>query len=239
MVIIYLFSLYVLFSQYRSCDNTLENCFFQITPYPRAYLRIIYEETKGQVLLGPLMRKQNLQAKEDCWGEATETLVSRIQTHTHASGIRTPIPRCLLYLFLHLDLDSIAPYKGIQDSLRFWIPRHGFQIPGNGFQSLWVRSTLDKDSSVHLIYLDPSDLGSVILIWIMPKERTLCQWNLDSGFQSLVESGFRKLYSGFQSQGFRIPREKFSLFQNPDALRPRANSSLCDNNLKTTDISYP
>ena len=99
LVIIYLFSLYVLFSQYRSCDNTLENCFFQITPYPRAYLRIIYEETKGQVLLGPLMRKQNLQAKEDCWGEATETLVSRIQTHTHASGIRTPIPRCLLFVF--------------------------------------------------------------------------------------------------------------------------------------------
>ena len=99
LVIIYLFSLYVLFSQYRSCDNTLENCFFQITPYPRAYLRIIYEETKGQVLLGPLMRKQNLQAKEDCWGEATETLVSRIQTHTHASGIRNPIPRCLLFVF--------------------------------------------------------------------------------------------------------------------------------------------
>ena len=26
-----LFSLYLLFSQYRSCDNTLENCFFQIS----------------------------------------------------------------------------------------------------------------------------------------------------------------------------------------------------------------
>ena len=87
--------LYVLFSQYRSCDNTLGNCFFQITPYSRAYLRIIYEETKGQVPLGPLMRKQNLQAKEVYWGEATENLVSRIQTHVRASGIRTLIPRCL------------------------------------------------------------------------------------------------------------------------------------------------
>ena len=95
LVIIYLFMLYVLFSQYRSCDNTLGNCFFQIRPYSRAYLRIIYEETKGQVPLGPLMRKQNLQAKEVYWGEATETLVSRIQTHTRASGIRTLIPRCL------------------------------------------------------------------------------------------------------------------------------------------------
>ena len=40
-----LFSLYVLFSQYRSRDNTLENCFFQIySSYSRAYVRIIYEK---------------------------------------------------------------------------------------------------------------------------------------------------------------------------------------------------
>ena len=50
-----LFTLYVLFSQYRSCDNTLEKCFFQISSYSRAYLRIIHEKTKGQVLLGPLL----------------------------------------------------------------------------------------------------------------------------------------------------------------------------------------
>ena len=29
-------------------------------------------------------------------------------------------------------------YKGIQDSLGFWIPRRGFRIPGTGFQSLSV-----------------------------------------------------------------------------------------------------
>ena len=52
-----LFSLYVLFSQYRSCDNTLENCFSQISSYSRAYLRIIYEKTNGQVLPGPLLGK--------------------------------------------------------------------------------------------------------------------------------------------------------------------------------------
>ena len=52
-----LFSLYVLFSQYMSCDNTLENCFFQISSYSRAYLRVIYEETMGQVRLGPLLEK--------------------------------------------------------------------------------------------------------------------------------------------------------------------------------------
>ena len=62
-----LFSMYVLFSQYSSCDNTLENCFFQISCYSRAYVRIIYEKTKGQVSLGPLLGKQNIQAKEVYW----------------------------------------------------------------------------------------------------------------------------------------------------------------------------
>ena len=33
---------------------------------------------------------------------------------------------------------GFAPCKGIQDSLGFWIPRHGFRIPGTGFQSLSV-----------------------------------------------------------------------------------------------------
>jgi len=50
-----------------SCDTTLENCFFQILSYSRAYLRIIYEKTKGQVPLGPLLRKQKITAKEVYW----------------------------------------------------------------------------------------------------------------------------------------------------------------------------
>ena len=41
-------------------------------------------------------------------------------------------------------------------------------------------------------------------------DSSLCQWNLDSGFQSLVDSGFLELFSRFQSPGFRIPRVKFS-----------------------------
>ena len=44
-----LFSLYVLFDQYRSCDDTLEKCFFQISYYSRAYVSIIYEKQKGQI----------------------------------------------------------------------------------------------------------------------------------------------------------------------------------------------
>ena len=41
-----LFSLYVLFSQYRSCDNTLENCFFQISSCSRAYVRTKRQSVK-------------------------------------------------------------------------------------------------------------------------------------------------------------------------------------------------
>ena len=44
------FSLYILFSQCRSCDVTLESCFFEISSYSRAYVRIIYEKTKGKSL---------------------------------------------------------------------------------------------------------------------------------------------------------------------------------------------
>ena len=32
--------------KYRSCDNTIENCFFQTSSYSRAYERIIYEKTR-------------------------------------------------------------------------------------------------------------------------------------------------------------------------------------------------
>ena len=50
-----LFSLCVLFYQYRYCDDTLGKCFFQISYNSRAYVRIIYENTKGQIPLGPLL----------------------------------------------------------------------------------------------------------------------------------------------------------------------------------------
>ena len=41
----------------------LENCFFQISSHCRAYVRIIYEKTKVQVLPRPLLGKQNTLAK--------------------------------------------------------------------------------------------------------------------------------------------------------------------------------
>ena len=37
-------------------------------------------------------------------------------------------------------------------------------------------STLDKDPSVPLMHHDPTDLGSLILIWVISKERTLNHW---------------------------------------------------------------
>ena len=63
-VVIDIFSLKVLISHYWSCDNTLQNSFFQILSNSRAYLRITYEKTNSQDLLGPLLGKQNIQAKE-------------------------------------------------------------------------------------------------------------------------------------------------------------------------------
>ena len=54
-----LFSLYGLFSQSGSCDNTLENCFFQISSYLHAHVRIIYDKKNEQIPLRPTLGKQN------------------------------------------------------------------------------------------------------------------------------------------------------------------------------------
>ena len=84
-------------------------------------------------------------------------------------------------------------------------------------------STLDKDWSVHLIYHDPNDLRSLILIRIISKERTprqswilnpipwildstLFHWNLNSRFHSLL--------------GFRIPKPRI-----PDSTRKNFTDS--------------
>ena len=58
-----LFSWYFLFFQYRSSGNTLPENFFVVL-FTRAYVGINYEKTKGEVPLGPLLGKQNKQAKE-------------------------------------------------------------------------------------------------------------------------------------------------------------------------------
>ena len=57
-------SLYVLSSQCSSCDKILGNCFIQITSLSRAYVRMIYEQTKGKNPLRPSRGRQNIQVKE-------------------------------------------------------------------------------------------------------------------------------------------------------------------------------
>ena len=42
-----LYKKHILFSQCRSRDVTLESCFFEISSYSRAYVRIIYERQKA------------------------------------------------------------------------------------------------------------------------------------------------------------------------------------------------
>ena len=71
-----LLNLYVLFSQYRSrgYTPTLENCFSQISFYSYAHVCIIYEKTKRQVPLEPLLGKQNIQAKEVYYSETATYL---------------------------------------------------------------------------------------------------------------------------------------------------------------------
>ena len=51
-------------------------------------------------------------------------------------------------------------------------------------------------------------------------DSSLCQWNLDSGFQSFVGFGFLEVFSGFQSPGFQVLLVKF-----PELRIPRATIS--------------
>ena len=48
-----------MFFKYRSCacDDTLENCFCQISSYSHAYASLIYEKIKGQV--APILYWEN------------------------------------------------------------------------------------------------------------------------------------------------------------------------------------
>ena len=56
------------------------------------------------------------------------------------------------YQRLSQQRPQFAPYNGIQESLRFWIARRGFRIPGTGFQSqsvelgFWIPVVSDRDS---------------------------------------------------------------------------------------------
>ena len=59
-----LFTLCVLFSHCRSCDNTLDNSFIQSSSYPRAYVRIIYEKQRGKFPWELHGKNKNIQAKE-------------------------------------------------------------------------------------------------------------------------------------------------------------------------------
>ena len=53
------------------------------------------------------------------------------------------------------------------------VPTQGHSLIGQGYVKGANKSTLGKDSLVHFMYHEQSDLGSLILIWIISKEHTL------------------------------------------------------------------
>ena len=53
---------------YRSCDNTRENCFFQIWSYSRAYVRIISENTKKSTTCNNSIKAESKTTKQKLIG---------------------------------------------------------------------------------------------------------------------------------------------------------------------------
>ena len=94
---------------------------------------------------------------------------------------------------------GIATCKGIQDSLRFRIPRNGFRVPGTGFRIL---SQWNLDSGLQSL------------------EGFRIPWDIYSVSQSL---GFRILQKNLLDPGFYKP--KFPWFRNLESLTgSRGNS---------------
>ena len=73
----------------------------------------------------------------------------------------------------------------------------------------------------NITFIKPSYIHKRSSLWHSPRQSEilnsrLCQWILDSNLK--WDSGFLKLYSGFQSPGFQIPQAKSPEFQNPGSL---------------------
>ena len=108
------------------------------------------------------------------------------------------------------NLNSTQDWKSIAHSLlnRGIIIWHAKCILKKMFLFIILRPMGTKtflDSGFHAV-----DAGLQVL------DSSLCQWNLDSGFQSLV--GFLEQWSGFQNLGFRIPQANMSRIWNTDSL---------------------
>ena len=104
---------------------------------------------------------------------------------------------------------GFAPCKGIQDSLGFWIPRHGFRIPGTGYRIFFSGTWIPVVSGI------PDSLGCI------PDSKAQ-----DSGFHRQTFPRFRIPHAkiskipdytskNFQDSGFHM--QKFPRFRIPQA----------------------
>ena len=90
-------------------------------------------------------------------------------------------------------------------------------------QIKWTDESLSRvDSSVHLIYHDPSDLGSLILIRIIPKERTVTQTSRFLIYYILYH--FRKMVHNVFSIGSEY---NYGKFHSSDLDLRLANFKIC------------
>ena len=81
---------------YRSCDNFIENCFFQISSYSRAYVRITYEMTR-------IKQRVACVASVSVWFQSKERLRSGIFGFgRERNETRDHFTRCLWLSFLVL-----------------------------------------------------------------------------------------------------------------------------------------
>ena len=127
-----------------------------------------------------------------------------------------------------------APCEGIKGSLGFWTPRHGFRIPGTGFQIFFSGTWIPVVSGIPDSKAQDSGFNRQTFprFWIPHAKMSkipdsTCKNISDSGFQRQKFPRFRiphaKIFKipdstrkNFQDSGFH--KQKFPRFWNPDSL---------------------
>ena len=96
-------------------DNTLENCFIQISSSSHAHVHIIYENTKGQIPPTPSSGKQNIHAKEVYWrdcGTDYGDLDNNSSNSAYKHSLQLSMTNCLLP-------NKLAQYKWTCHCVKF------------------------------------------------------------------------------------------------------------------------
>ena len=138
------FSLYVLFSQCRSCDNNLEDCVFQIFPHSRAYVSIIMKKTKGEIPPELHWGKKRISREKKCEslnrvssGKEKNSSDQLSTKSAHPASKKLSVARLVLYKETQCT-PIVACHVYLSRLFSHLVPKHWCMGTGIGTQKYFV-----------------------------------------------------------------------------------------------------